>query len=282
MRIVNVSGRAGIVTDSGVMDVYALTNGAFGPCVASCLEDWPNFRSVVDSTERTSESVPYDERDLGAPVPEPRQIFAIGLNYADHARETGTPAPEHPVVFTKFQSSLTGPVSSVALTSDTIDYEAELVVVVGVLARSIEPRDAWNHVAGLMVGQDLSDRRIQTRGGAGAQWSLGKSLPGYSPCGPALVTVDELADRDNLSIRCSIGSEVLQDSSTREMIFTVPELISRLSHHLPLLPGDLIFTGTPAGVGIGRTPPRYLRAGETLVTEIAELGSLKTTFTEHV
>ncbi|MFE7423324.1 fumarylacetoacetate hydrolase family protein [Rhodococcus sp. NPDC057529] len=233
---------------------------------------------AVTESESTTEPEPFDERDLGAPVPEPRQIFAIGLNYADHARETGLSSPEYPVVFTKFVTSLAGPVTTVTLPSASVDYEAELVVVMGQTAHNVDATDAWDYVAGLMVGQDLSEREVQTRGGASAQWSLGKSLPGFSPVGPALVTMDEIEDRDDLAIGCRVGDEILQSSRTGELIFTVPELVSYLSRILPLLPGDLIFTGTPAGVGIGRDPKRYLRAGETLTTEIAGLGRLETTF----
>ncbi|WP_342357780.1 fumarylacetoacetate hydrolase family protein [Rhodococcus qingshengii] len=258
--------------------MHTLTGGAFGPDTASCLADWQHFLEVVDSVSPNAKPQPYDAHDLGAPVPEPRQIFAIGLNYADHARETGLPAPEYPVVFTKFVTSLSGPLTSVILPSGTVDYEAELVAVVGKTARAIDADEAWDYIAGLMVGQDLSERDVQTRGGASAQWSLGKSLPGFSPCGPALVSLDEVENRENMVISCRVGDEILQDSETSELIFTIPDLVSYLSHILPLLPGDLIFTGTPAGVGIGRTPKRFLRAGETLVTEIAGLGCIETRF----
>ncbi|MBT2276275.1 fumarylacetoacetate hydrolase family protein [Rhodococcus qingshengii] len=278
MRLINLNGRASVLVDSGALDVHALTNGDFGPDAASCLADWQRFLEVVERATLSAEPQPYDVRDLGAPVPEPRQIFAIGLNYADHARETGLSAPDYPIVFTKFVTSLSGPVTSVVLPSDNVDYEAELVVVVGKNAHAVDAGEAWDYVAGLMVGQDLSEREVQTRGGASAQWSLGKSLPGFSPCGPALVSLDEIENRENLAINCRVGDEVLQDSKTSELIFTVPALVSYLSHILPLLPGDLIFTGTPDGVGIGRTPTRYLRAGETLITEIAGLGRLETKF----
>ncbi|BCF86358.1 fumarylacetoacetate hydrolase (plasmid) [Rhodococcus qingshengii] len=278
MRLVNLNGRASLLVGSGAVDVHTLTGGAFGPDTASCLADWQHFLEVVDSVSPNAKPQPYDAHDLGAPVPEPRQIFAIGLNYADHARETGLPAPEYPVVFTKFVTSLSGPLTSVILPSGTVDYEAELVAVVGKTARAIDADEAWDYIAGLMVGQDLSERDVQTRGGASAQWSLGKSLPGFSPCGPALVSLDEVENRENMVISCRVGDEILQDSETSELIFTIPDLVSYLSHILPLLPGDLIFTGTPAGVGIGRTPKRFLRAGETLVTEIAGLGCIETRF----
>lgn len=279
MRLVTQDGRAGVLVDDGVVDIHALTDGAFGPDIRSCLDEWPRFVAVATSALTLPlETVPLDRAALGPPVPEPRQIFAIGLNYRDHAEETGSPFPEHPVVFTKFVSSLTGPYRKVMLPSDHVDYEAELVAVVGTAAHHVAADEAWSHVAGLMVGQDLSERTVQTRGGAGAQWSLGKSFPGFSPTGPALVTLDEIDDPDDLAIRCRVGDEVLQDSRTSRLIFPVSQLIARLSDVVTLLPGDLVFTGTPAGVGLMRQPPRLLRAGETLITEIEELGSLETTF----
>lgn len=277
MRLINLRGRASVLVGPGAVDVHDLTGGAFGPDIASCLDDWECFLDTVNQAEVALLPKPFDMRDLGAPVPEPRQIFAIGLNYADHAQETGSQPPEFPVVFTKFASSLSGPVTTVELPSPYVDYEAELVAVVGKTARRVSVTDAWDYVAGLTVGQDLSERVVQTRGGASAQWSLGKSLPGFSPVGPALVSLDEIRSRDNLAISGRVGDEVLQSSRTSELIFTVPELVSYLSGFLTLFPGDLIFTGTPAGVGFGRDPKRYLRAGETLVTEISELGRLETT-----
>ncbi|MGW6036560.1 fumarylacetoacetate hydrolase family protein [Gordonia terrae] len=280
MRLANLRNRATVLVDSGAVDVEKLTGGKFGPDLGACFEDWTRFVKHVTPLAETATGEAYDVTDLGCPVPLPRQIFAIGLNYADHARETGMTAPEYPVVFTKFASSLSGPVTTVQLSSDTVDFEAELVVVIGTTARNTPRESAWDHVAGLAVGQDISDREIQTRGGAGAQWSLGKSLPGFSPVGPAVVTIDELSNPNDLAIRAVVGNEVLQESSTRELIFDVPDLVSYLSDNLTLHPGDLIFTGTPAGVGIGRDPKRYLRDGETLVTEIEQLGRLETTFVD--
>ncbi len=281
MKLVNYRGRAGVLFEDGLADVHQLTGGAFGPDTRSCLDDWDRFRAVIDAATNRTPTVTkgkLDEADLGPPVPEPRQIFAIGLNYADHAEEANIPKPEFPVVFTKFVSSLTGPRATVSLPSDTVDYEAELVAVIGREARNVPAADAWSYVAGFMVGQDISERTVQIRGAA-AQWSIAKSFPGFSPCGPALVTLDEIASPADLAISCRMGAEVLQNSRTSRMIFPVPELIRYLSSILPLLPGDLIFTGTPAGVGLTRKPPRLLRPGETLITEIEGVGRLTTTFT---
>ncbi len=220
----------------------------------------------------------FDERDLGAPSPGARQVFGIGLNYADHAAEAGLPIPAHPVVFTKFASSVTGPVTDVALPGATVDWEAELVVVIGRGGRYIAAQDAHAHVAGFTVGQDISERTVQWQGQP-AQFSIGKSFAGFAPTGPVVATLDEFADADRLRISCTItdragASTVVQDSSTDRMIFSVPEIVSRLSDVVELLPGDLIFTGTPPGVGAGMKPPRFLVDGDVLVTEIEGIGRL--------
>jgi 2-keto-4-pentenoate hydratase/2-oxohepta-3-ene-1,7-dioic acid hydratase in catechol pathway len=275
MRLANLADRAVLLVDGGAVDVERLTSGKFGPSVRSVLDSWETFRvAVAEAALEAAEKTPYQLSDLGAPVPEARQVFGIGLNYLGHAQESGVPAPQHPMVFTKFQSSLTGPADTITLPSAGVDYEAELVVVIGKAAYQVAEADAWSYVAGLTVGQDLSERSIQHRGPM-PQFSLGKSFPGFSPCGPAVVSIDELANPDDLAIKGWIGEEVLQESRTGDLIFSVPALIARLSAILPLTPGDLIFTGTPAGVGMGRTPQRWLRPGETLVTEIEGLGRLE-------
>jgi 2,4-diketo-3-deoxy-L-fuconate hydrolase len=275
MRLANLGGRAVLVVDGGAVDVERLTHGKFGPSARSVLDHWDEFRAAVsgvllDEVERT----PYELSDLGPPVPEPRQIFAVGLNYADHAAEASLPSPEFPVIFTKFQSSLSGPATAVSLPTAGVDYEAEMVAVIGKEAHQVAEDDGWSYVAGLMVGQDLSEREVQRRGPA-AQFSMGKSFVGFSPCGPALVSLDEVPYPDDLAIRGWIGEQVLQDSRTNKLIFSVPQLVAYISGICKLLPGDLIFTGTPAGVGLSHTPPRFLRPGETLMTEIEALGRLE-------
>jgi 2,4-diketo-3-deoxy-L-fuconate hydrolase len=275
MRVANLAGRAVVLVDGGAVDVEELTAGAYGPDTRSLFEDWDGFLAAASSTNGEVAPAPYQLADLGAPVPEPRQVFAIGLNYADHAAEASLPTPEFPVIFTKFPTSLTGPAAAVSLPSPGVDYEAELVAVISREAHQVPASEGWSYVAGLMVGQDLSEREVQRRGPA-AQYSMGKSFLGFSPCGPALVTLDEISSPDDLSIRAWIGDQVLQDSRTKELVFSVPELVAYLSNICKLLPGDLIFTGTPAGVGLSHTPPRFLRPGETLMTEIEGLGRLET------
>ena len=211
--------------------------------------------------------------------PAPRQLLAAGLNYRDHAGESGFEVPEGlPPVFTKFATSITGPVSMVRLPAGGhTDWEIELVAVIGARAWRVAESDAWRHVAGLTVGQDLSERISQLAGPA-PQFSLGKSLPGFSPMGPCLVTPDEFADPDDLGLRATVNGEEVQKARTSELIFPVPVLVSRLSHRLPLLPGDVIFTGTPAGVGLARNPQRWLADGDELVSTIEGIGELRQRF----
>jgi 2-keto-4-pentenoate hydratase/2-oxohepta-3-ene-1,7-dioic acid hydratase in catechol pathway len=206
-------------------------------------------------------------------------LLAIGLNYREHARESGFPVPEAPtVLFTKWVSCLTGPVSEVVLPAGGhTDWEVELVVAIGRTARNVRESDGWEHVAGLTVGQDLSERIGQMAGPA-PQFSLAKSLPGFGPTGPWLSTPDEFEDRDDLELGCSINGEQMQKGRTRDLIFSVPAMIAALSRQLPLLPGDLLFTGTPAGVGTGRDPQRWLTPGDELVSHITGIGELRQRF----
>jgi 2-keto-4-pentenoate hydratase/2-oxohepta-3-ene-1,7-dioic acid hydratase in catechol pathway len=216
---------------------------------------------------------PLPPRALGPCVPRPSQVFAIGLNYRDHAAEAKLALPQAPMVFTKFPSCLAGPADDVALSSNRVDFEAELVVVIGPAARDVPEARALEHVAGYCVGQDVSDRRLQFQDKP-PQFSLGKSLAGFGPIGPWLTTLDHVRDPLDLAIACWVDGKEVQASRTREMVFGVPELVSYLSRHCALEPGDLIFTGTPAGVGSVRQPPVYLAAGQLIETEIEGLGRL--------
>ncbi|WP_435041717.1 fumarylacetoacetate hydrolase family protein [Rhodococcus aetherivorans] len=216
---------------------------------------------------------------LEAPSPAPRQVFAVGLNYSAHATESGFEAPSQlPPVFTKYVSSFSGPDTEVTIPAGgNVDWEIELVAIIGREGFQIAEQDAWDHVAGLTVGQDISERVTQLRGPA-PQFGLGKSFPGFSPQGPWLVTPDEFADPSDLELGCSIDGEEMQKGRTRELIFPVGKLIAALSQTVTLYPGDVIFTGTPAGVGGGRTPKRFLQPGETLDSWIEGIGELHQRF----
>lgn len=185
--------------------------------------------------------------------------------------------PSEPLVFTKFPSCITGPIAKVDLPLDTIDWEVEAVVVIGNLAKSVSEEEAWGHVAGLTLGQDLSERTVQMRGKP-AQFSLGKSLRGFGPTGPYLVTTDELTSRDDIEISCYLNGTKMQAARTSGMIFSIPSRIAKISAVCDLRPGDIIFTGTPEGVGLHLSPPRFLRPGDELVSQMEGLGELRQTF----
>jgi 2-keto-4-pentenoate hydratase/2-oxohepta-3-ene-1,7-dioic acid hydratase in catechol pathway len=280
VRIANLRGRLAIVTSdgSGAVDVAQTSNGRFGSDPQHIYEQWNEFRSWASSVD-TSTATPLSADSLGAPAPQPRQVFAIGLNYREHAAESNFSIPDEPtVMFTKWQSCLTGPVTEVELPEGGhTDWEVELVAVVRAFTYRVGEERAWDHVAGLTVGQDLSERITQTAGPS-PQFSLGKSLPGFGPTGPWLVTSDEFADRDDLELGCSINGERMQKGRTSDLVFSVPALISKLSHKVPLLPGDVVFTGTPAGVGLGRTPQRFLAPGDELVSYVDGIGELRQSF----
>jgi 2-keto-4-pentenoate hydratase/2-oxohepta-3-ene-1,7-dioic acid hydratase in catechol pathway len=277
MRLANVAGRAVVVTgELEGIDVEEASAGRFGPDPQSLFADWEGFvdwsSSLVDEPD-----VAFRPADLGPPVPRPPQVFAIGVNYREHADEAGYPPDSDPLTFTKFPSCLTGADAVVELPTETVDWEVELVLAIGTRARRVNREDAWRHVAGVTVGQDLSERVSQSAGSK-PQYSLAKSHEGFGPTGPWLVTSDELPNRDDLAISCRLGDETLQSSRTARMIYDVPELLVRLSAVCTLLPGDLIFSGTPAGVGNARTPKRFLAPDDDLISEIEGVGRIRTRF----
>lgn len=216
----------------------------------------------------------YSDLALLAPVPRPPRIICIGLNYRDHALETGAAIPESPVVFAKFPMAAAGPGEAIVhpAITEKLDYEAELAVVIGRGGRRIAREAALEHVAGYMNLNDVSARDLQARDG---QWIRAKSCDTFAPMGPLLVTRDEVADPQNLRVSCRVNGRVLQDSNTREMIFPVDRLISFLSEFTTLEPGDVIATGTPPGVGVARKPPAFLKPGDVVEVEVEGLGVLR-------
>jgi 2-keto-4-pentenoate hydratase/2-oxohepta-3-ene-1,7-dioic acid hydratase in catechol pathway len=285
MRLANYAERATIVVGEPgaerAIDVTTASGGRFGPGMLRTYEKWDEFVAwyATLSTVDTASDRPIDRRLLGAPSPNPRQVFAIGLNYDAHAAESGFESPtELPPVFVKYVSSFSGPDTTVVIPSGgNVDWEVELVAIIGRQATRIDEAEAWSHVAGLTVGQDISERISQLRGPA-AQFGLGKSFPGFSPQGPWLVTLDEFRDVDDIELGCSLDGEQVQKGRTRELIFSVPKLIATLSHNVTLYPGDVLFTGTPAGVGVGRQPQRFIQPGQQLDSWIEGIGELHQVF----
>ena len=274
LGMVNHGGRAGICIDGRVYDLERDSGGTLSADPMRALAEWEAVLCWAEDLGPDVESQPLDRASLLAPVPAPEKIFGVGLNYHDHASEAGLDVPKSPLIFTKFPNCLQRPDGEVELSSDRVDWEAELVVVVGRGGRGIAEAQALSHVAGFMVGQDISDRRLQFSGKP-PQFSIGKSIDTFGPIGPAVVPLSALEDPADLAITCDVAGERMQESRTSEMIFSVPELISWLSRYCTLKPGDLIFTGTPAGVGSVRDPRRYLAQGDRIVTTIEGLGSLE-------
>jgi 2,4-didehydro-3-deoxy-L-rhamnonate hydrolase len=272
MKFANLGGRAAVITDAGAIDVERASGGRFPAEPQAVFAEWAALREWA-ATLGPQQATSVSRSDLGPPAPRPTQVFGIGLNYRAHAAEAGVAVPGSPAVFTKFPTCITGPTSDVVLPSAKVDWEVELVVVIGLYARHVSETEGWKHVAGLAVGQDLSERVVQFSGGG--QFSLGKSFPGFGPTGPWLVTPDEIPDPGDLELGCSVNGEAMQKSRTSDMVFPVTRLIAELSAVLPLLPGDVIFTGTPAGIGATRKPPRFLAPQDVVESYIEHVGTLR-------
>ena len=269
-RLGNLDGRAVLIDGENWHDLAAASNGSFSGDPMEAVHRHAELHTMRLNSRSPDAAVA--SAVFGPPVPCPRSVFAIGLNYAGHAGEADMDLPESPLVFTKFPSCLAGATDNVELNSDFADYEAELVVVIGTAGRSISPNNAWNHVMGLTVGQDISDRALQFAAKP-PHFDLGKSRDTYGPCGPAVVSTDLIAEPSDLRITCDINGERRQSGNTGQLIFDVPTLISYLSEILTLEVGDLIFTGTPEG--IGASSGEFLAAGDVIETSIEGLGKLR-------
>ncbi|MEU0840614.1 fumarylacetoacetate hydrolase family protein [Streptomyces sp. NPDC005962] len=267
MRIARLTGRPVLLTDEGAIDVP-------DHLADDVLARWDD---ILAWSPTATGGRPYNPADLRAPVESARQIFAVALNYRPHTAEAGYEEPASPLVFTKFPTCLTGPYATIALPPGHVDWELELVAVIGRAAHRVPEEKGWDPVVALTVGQDISER-ISQLAGSPAQFSLGKSYPGFGPIGPALVGLDELTDRDDLELICELNGETVQHDRTANMIFPIPRLVSYLSAFCTLLPGDLIFTGTPAGVGNRRVPRRFLTPGDELVSRIGGVGEMRHRF----
>jgi 2-keto-4-pentenoate hydratase/2-oxohepta-3-ene-1,7-dioic acid hydratase in catechol pathway len=241
---------------------------------ATSFDTQAGLSTLLGDLSRLSIGAKIEESlDFDAPLPNPSQIFAVGLNYRRHAHEMNLQLPTRPMIFTKFPSCVGAPNTQIEIPGATTDWEAELVVVVGRTGRNIAVEDAAKYVAGYMVGQDISERTMQMANNP-AQFSLGKSYENFAPMGPYITTADEIPNPQDLTIRCSLNGEVMQNESTADMAFGVFEIVSYISQVCEIRTGDVIFTGSPAGVGQGLHPPRFLGAGDVLITSIDGLGQI--------
>jgi 2-keto-4-pentenoate hydratase/2-oxohepta-3-ene-1,7-dioic acid hydratase in catechol pathway len=278
MRLVNVLSpdgpRTGLVVGDVVVD--AALAGASGGWREVLATDSGTRARLLDAAQRLADGgrgQALADVELGPPIPDPDKIICVGLNYADHASEIEFDVPEWPVLFPKYRNSLRGPKQSIVLptTSEQIDYEGELALVIGRTCKDVPVARAREFVAGYMVVNDVSARDLQFRGG---QWLPGKALDTFAPCGPWLVTPDEIEDPQDVRITTLVNGQVVQDESTAAMIFSIDELVAHISSVLTLEPGDIIATGTPVGVGVKRTPPLFLRDGDLVEVRIDGIGTI--------
>jgi 2-keto-4-pentenoate hydratase/2-oxohepta-3-ene-1,7-dioic acid hydratase in catechol pathway len=276
LRLANLKGRAqfivGDIASPRAIDVATASNNSLSADPMQCFAHWDTLKKLA-ATLDVSTGAPVAIADLSCPVPNPRQMFAVGLNYRKHAAEMGSPLPPLPLVFAKFQSSLNTPTGNIEILSDTVDYESELVIIVGKGGRHIDEAAAWDHVAGLCAGQDVSDRGLQYMG-TPPQFSLGKSRVGYSPIGPWVTDMSNNDKRDNLQLGCTVNGEQRQDTHTSDMIFGIAHIVAYMSTIVELFPGDVIYTGSPFGVGHGRKPQVYLKPGDVVVTTLEGVGTI--------
>lgn len=269
--------RIAAVVDDRVIDLAALD-----PSISTDMrafleagpEVWQRAEAIAQSEDAQASARPLDQVRLAAPVPNPSKIVAIGQNYLDHVKEQGATPPDRPIVFAKFPTTVIGPGDAIRWDpglTQKVDWEVELAVVIGRKARRVSEADAYDYVFGYTIANDVSARDLQFGDG---QWVRGKSLDTFCPLGPWIVTRDEIPEPHGLPIRCLVNGEVMQDSSTDQLIFRVPYLISYLSQAFTLLPGDIVLTGTPPGVGAFRKPPRFLGEGDVVTVEIDGIGSM--------
>ncbi len=271
-RFANVAGRSALVdADDNWYDLEGLTGGSVPADPMAALGHGDELHRAAETLAGATPGGALADATLGAPVPAPRNAFGIGLNYRPHAEESNMDLPEVPLVFGKFASSIGGPNDPVDLRSTTADWEVELVVVMGDAGRDIPAASAWDHVLGLTVGQDISDRALQMAMKP-PHFDLGKSRDTYGPMGPVLVSTDSFDDPADLAITCDINDERKQDDRTSSLLFSVPELIEYISAAIALRPGDVIFSGTPAGVGAASRT--FLQPGDVITSTIEGIGTM--------
>ncbi|WP_049730920.1 fumarylacetoacetate hydrolase family protein [Rhizobium ecuadorense] len=278
------SWNAGLLIDTSIFDISALLHGSGSKPVLSVrqlLADYgdklPELAAQLAAAVKSNPGAragSLDELRLGPPITDPQKVLCIGLNYNDHVAETGRALPTHPDIFAKFASSLIGPFDEIACSkiTDNLDFEGELAIVIGKECRSVTAEQALEYVAGVTVLNDITARDLQYRG---TQWLAGKAVDGSTPVGPAIVTLDEIGDMQNLDIRTRVNGQQVQSSNTHLMIFPIRQLVSYISYFLSLAPGDIITTGTPQGIGAKRQPPMWLKPGDTVEVELEKVGVLR-------
>ncbi len=278
--------RPGVLTGDSVVDVRGLVGAedhrfrSVRKILEGGAEAIEQLAAALADPAASFDSLPLDQVHLAAPITDPGKIICIGLNYKAHADEAGREIPDYPTIFAKWANSVTGPYDTIPvppIENPQMDYEGELGVVIGRRASRVTAEEALDHVAGLTVVNDLTSRRLQYET---TQWSLGKAIDKFAPMGPALVTLDEIPDVQALQVTTRVNGEVCQDANTSTMMWPVATLVEIISNTIELLPGDIIATGTPAGIGAKRNPPVYLNPNDVVEVEIDVLGSVRNTIGE--
>ena len=272
-KLGSFSGKAILIKDDNYYDIDTISDGDISSNSIEALSVTDKLNQLNEKLDNFEPTGNINNINLDPPVV-PRNVFAVGLNYKKHAEESNMQIPSFPMVFTKHSTCISGPRSDIEMKSDMVDYEAELVCVIGKGGKDIKEKDAWNHVAGLCIGQDISDRPVQFHA-TPPQFNLGKSFDTFGPIGPYITSIDSLDDKESLALKCWVNDELRQETLTDDLIFDIPSLISYISEFITLNTGDLIFTGTPAGVGA--TQGKFLKDGDLLKTTIDGLGTLENT-----
>ena len=265
------SGRAIFIKDDKYYDVNTISNGDISSNSVEALYDTEKLSQLYINLSDYEPCGDIGDINLDPPII-PTNVFAVGLNYKKHAEESNLEIPPFPMIFTKHSTCISGPKSDICMKSDMVDYEAELVFVIGKGGKDISKEDAWDHVAGLCVGQDISDRPVQFHA-TPPQFNLGKSFDTFGPIGPYLVSTDLFDNKESLKLQCWVNDELRQETLTNDLIFDIPYLISYISEFITLNTGDVIFTGTPEGVGA--TQGKFLKDGDILKTTIEGIGTLE-------
>lgn len=268
-RLTNIDNRSAIEVDGVFHDLAKVVDDE---SLADPMTAISRFDELHAASVRAKTAGSPIKGNIGVCVPNPKKVFAIGLNYRSHAGESGMAVPPAPLTFTKFPSCLVGPTADVVLSGGAVDWEVELVVVIGKGGKNIAESAAWDHVAGITLGQDISDRMVQMVG-APPQFSLGKSFDTYGPIGPVIVSVDSFEDPNDIGLWCDVAGQRMQEARSTDLIFNIPFLIAYLSNICTLEPGDIIFTGTPDGVGAARG--QFLKAGDVIDSGADVIGSLR-------
>ena len=270
-KLGSIKGRAVLISEDNYYDLKTISEGKLSSSTLEALHHIDLLNDLNENLNNLDATGAVDTINFDSPVSEPKNCYAVGLNYRNHAEEAGMQIPEVPMIFTKHTTCLVGATSDIEMRSNYVDYEAELIVVIGRQGKNISKSEAWSHIAGVCIGQDISDRPAQFAASP-AQFNLGKSFDTFGPMGPYLVSPDLVNAEQGLSIECRVNDEIRQSDNTNDLIFDVPDIIAYLSEILTLNVGDVIFTGTPGGVGV--MEGKFLKDGDILTTSIEGLGTM--------